>query len=1653
MLFVSLLAFAQSDIQEIRLQSNRNEIVNISWNGANVLASNVQPVMSENSILWNDPKENNFYDDFENGSSGNQIACTVNDPLIWDTWDNSPCSYNDAYYSNEQVYGGNYSMKIEDEIDMVHLIDNLISGIVTINFEMYIPSGKLAYWNTLQLFDGSQSKWGMQIQYQGGTATLDAAGASATSFSFPYNTWMHNTLIVNLTADQAELIVDGTSIYTWVWSEGANGGNNLNQLGGNNFYGWTGKGVCEYYIDNYTIDCIPGPEAITDLAASVDCPDVNLTWTYSGINCTNFSNYNVYRNGSIIGTPTMEGFTDTDPGDGNYLYVVRPVCDGSEGPESNTVDETVACNFSLPEVTNLNGTVNGDIIDLNWDAAYFESPLDHSNGFDDGNAIGLTSGGTFYVASKFDLGDNYYGTTLDAIEFAPAGDGTAIFTLKVWEGNNGLLTLIHEQEVTAYYPLEYNYIELTTPVFINPQKSLWFGYETTHQAGNSSGGIDDGPAEDGGDMISMDGINFVSMNSEYGLDYNWAVRGYISYGGSYNIYYGQDTGTSWELLGNTLENTYSHTYGPYDTQYYRVNTLIDGMESDGVQIVVSTISNLNNDLSVIAITSPSSGFNLGSEESLTVNIKNMGADAQSNFNIYYSINGANPVIEVVTETVSPGDIYSYTFMNTLDLSSFGSYNIEVCSDLTGDQNNLNDCFSTTVLNQNGTVSLNYLGSAGNIYYALLEEQQAMTYDPHSNLLQMIHRANPSVYPEANDNGAVVSSLSLDGGNTWSYKMLTNGDGTNLTRYPQGYIYNADHYPNVGATIIGATGPSHTGGAWNKNFFASGTNSATFISTKSYLDMNCSFEAARYGTAVTDNGYVYALSTCTEDDGSTYTQFDLNTYRGIKDTDHIDFGSTYYSSIDPLGVTTYWYGSVGTAWSQDGSIGYVFGIGLLNDFVGQSSYNPIVWKSTDNGTSWQLIVNGMNMVNFPGLEGVLVISNDGNYIPLFNSEVTGTVDANGNLQFFGACYSGSSIEVSQCPIPLNEDENMHLMNVTINPNSGITAVNFLTNLLSTDVSDDSEYAYSPGLDGVGWSHRLQASRSEDGMAYFIVYGDTENASYYNGENAKPDIYIWGSGIDYANPYPPSKMTNEGTFWFHYVSDKAMAIGGNSYQLPVSTTVTQVEMLVNTDLDPVTIEYVNGLVYSVPFSGNPPEITQQPQGISGCEGESLSINVVAINAYNYQWYKYGNIVAGATNSTLIFNPSQASQSGDYYCVISSPGGSVTSDVASVTILVAPNPNISGDMEICNGESTTLDAGSGFASYLWNNGSNSQTITVSAQGTYWVTVSNGNGCNGSDEVFVIVESLPQAPVITADNMTPCEGDAAILSVTDPEVGVTYFWNNGEMGNTISVEETGNYNVYGDNGSCIGSVSNELTIIVYDVPDLPTISTDDSQLCEGDITIISINNTQTGVSYIWNTGEMGYNISVSEAGNYFAYGDNGNCQTENSEEILVEVQAYPIADFISDLQTGEAPLTVQFEDNSTENPISWNWNFGDGGQSLEENPEYTYNTVGLFEVTLSVTTSFGCEADISKMDYMDVLNSIDEFASYNITFFPNPTSGEIRFSFGDGNAKELKVKDITGKILQSIIITGREELVDLSNFEVGIYLISIYTDKETLTTKIIKE
>lgn len=139
-----------------------------------------------------------------------------------------------------------------------------------------------------------------------------------------------------------------------------------------------------------------------------------------------------------------------------------------------------------------------------------------------------------------------------------------------------------------------------------------------------------------------------------------------------------------------------------------------------------------------------------------------------------------------------------------------------------------------------------------------------------------------------------------------------------------------------------------------------------------------------------------------------------------------------------------------------------------------------------------------------------------------------------------------------------------------------------------------------------------------------------------------------------------------------------------------------------------------------------------------------------------------------------------------------------------------------------------------------------------------------------------------------------------------------------------------------------------------------------------------------------------------------------------LMGCPAPPTADFTASPTTGEAPLEVEFTDLSDRGSASiemWRWDFGDGRLSSLRRPTHTYADPGLYQVSLTVTSSAGSDTEV-KTDYIYVTKP--PAAEFTAT----PTSGDMplrveftdestpgsspitqwRWSFGDGSRSSAK-------------------------------------------------
>jgi uncharacterized protein (TIGR02145 family) len=103
------------------------------------------------------------------------------------------------------------------------------------------------------------------------------------------------------------------------------------------------------------------------------------------------------------------------------------------------------------------------------------------------------------------------------------------------------------------------------------------------------------------------------------------------------------------------------------------------------------------------------------------------------------------------------------------------------------------------------------------------------------------------------------------------------------------------------------------------------------------------------------------------------------------------------------------------------------------------------------------------------------------------------------------------------------------------------------------------------------------------------------------------------------------------------------------------------------------------------------------------------------------------------------------------------------------------------------------------------------------------------------------------------------------------------------------------------------------------------------------------------------------------------------------------PQADFNANQTEISLGESVQFTDISTNNPTDWQWDFGDGSTSIDQNPSHTYENEGTYTISLTVTNAFGSDTEV-KNDYIIVIsNTWPTDTETEVVEVTNPTTGQI--------------------------------------------------------------
>jgi gliding motility-associated-like protein len=235
----------------------------------------------------------------------------------------------------------------------------------------------------------------------------------------------------------------------------------------------------------------------------------------------------------------------------------------------------------------------------------------------------------------------------------------------------------------------------------------------------------------------------------------------------------------------------------------------------------------------------------------------------------------------------------------------------------------------------------------------------------------------------------------------------------------------------------------------------------------------------------------------------------------------------------------------------------------------------------------------------------------------------------------------------------------------------------------------------------------------------------------------------------------------------------------------------------------------------------------------------------------------------------------------------------DSLSIAIFHAPDSlKLGPDITLCKISSYTLRAGSGFASYRWQDGSADSTFTLYEPGIYYVEAADQ--CGNLYRDTVTVTQSPDIPFDLGPDLVACKNDTITLNA--PGGFIKYYWspdyniNNRYSPNLqIVVHKDTTYTVIAEKAP--GCLVADTIRLKVNIP-VPVTLGNDTSLCKFDTMTLDAGSGFT--DYAWNTGAVVQNIRVAAKGIYsVTVKDLNNCTSRDTIEI-VNVQAP--ADFLTD-------------------------------------------------------------------------------------------------------------------------------------------------------------
>jgi PGF-pre-PGF domain-containing protein len=729
------------------------------------------------------------------------------------------------------------------------------------------------------------------------------------------------------------------------------------------------------------------------------------------------------------------------------------------------------------------------------------------------------------------------------------------------------------------------------------------------------------------------------------------------------------------------------------------------------------------------------------------------------------------------------------------------------------------------------------------------------------------------------------------------------------------------------------------------------------------------------------------------------------------------GSNYYNdtwrSIDNGANWTLMNSSAG--WSaRQGHSSVVLPDGsivLMGGYVGATRFND-VWRSTDNGANWDLITstpgwlarNGHSSVVLP--DGSIVLM--GGYSGVYNNDTWRSNDNGANWTLMNSSAGWlSRHSFSSVVLP---DGSIVLM-------GGANGGDYKNDVWR---STDNGSTWTEVNPSAGWTARYFHSSVVLPDGSIVLMG---------GGTASPKDDVWRLTTAGSSQQNPSHTyTEAGTYQV-----TLQAYNSEGYNSTIRTdyiTVTAPAPVadftsnVTSGAAPLTVNFTDCSENS-PTSwfwdfGDGTNSTDQNPTHTYMDVGAYTVNLTAINS-----------ISG--NDTLTRT--------DYITVAIAPVANFTADVTSGAVPLTVNFN---DMST-NTTALYWDFGDGNASTDQN-----PIHTYMDVGTYTVNLTAINNISGNDTLtrtdYITVAIAPVAN-FTADvtsGAVPLTVNFTDWSENSP---TSLVWDFGDGTNSTDQNVTHTYTTAGTfivnlTATNIGGSNISTQTIITDVVPVANFSAD---ITSGALPLaVNFTDQSTNTTaWYWDFGDGNASALQNPTHTYMDVGTytvnltainaiSGNDTLTRTGYIAVAIA--PVANFSSNVTSGAVPLSVSFTDESSNDPISWFWDFGDGANSTVQNPTHTYASAGTYAVSLN-STNVAASNTSTQTDYITA--AVTPVASFtaNVTYGAVPLSVNFTdqsensptswfWDFGDGtNSTDRNVIHIyasTGTFIVNLTATN---------------------------------